>query len=185
MHTSHKTPLFWSVSLFLILSIFGCSTMELKTFHDPEMSFYKELSQIPGLQVYIEPMLNDSETKKYFGTDLIKKNILAVYISMWNTKSSKSFLILEDSIKITQLGKAGINNRPEKDSEIEAYTAMGAEITTDVAGMVLVATALSVSYPTSLLSGFLVVAPIADVALPLFVSKKFSDASVIKKILKS
>jgi hypothetical protein len=155
--------------------------MQLKTFNEPEQSKYQSSPHVPDLLVYSKPMLNDSETAKYFGVNLLRKNILAIYVSVWNNNQIKSFLISEDSIKLTQIKVDRAVNRPEKASEDAANVAMGVDIATYPATLgMLAAASRGVTIAEWAASGVDVIY-IATIAIPIFASQLQSNASVIKE----
>jgi len=181
MRSLFKNILIGNVSFFFILIFISCTTMSLDTFHEPKKPTYKEKSEAPGLMMYIKPMLNDAETKKYFGVKLLNKNILAVYISAWNANPSKNYIFTEDSIKVTQILNIGEINQPEKGSEDAASIAAGVGVgTVSASAMVAAAT-----FPAFIASGALLAIPIAQYGIPLYISKKSSNASVIRENFES
>ena len=155
----------------------GCSTMTVDTFQEPKETIYKENFEAPGVMVYIKPMLNDAETEKLFGVNLIKKNILAMYVSVWNTSPDKNFIITEESFKVTQIESYSAVNRPEKGSQSLGHAALGASFATDLVaqGVATAATYSAAAVP------FAMAALPAALAIQLYASNQYSDASVIKE----
>ena len=178
---SQKSQIYGRVTILMGLIILSCSTMSIDTYHGPQNPIYKESPQAPGFMVYIKPFLNDTETKKYFGVNLLKSNILALYVSASNTNPSKNYILTEDSIKITQNIAEGKINHPEKGSEQAAKIATGIEVGTWASSVGIAATAFSVSYPAWVASGVFIAVPISEYAIPFYVGKQLSDASVIKE----
>jgi hypothetical protein len=82
---SQKSQIYGRVTILVGLIILSCSTMSIDTYHRPQNPIYKESPQAPGFMVYIKPFLNATETKKYFGVNLLKNNILTRRL---NTRSS-------------------------------------------------------------------------------------------------
>ena len=163
---------------FIVLA--GC-TMKLKAFNEPEQSKYQSSPHVPDLLVYTKPMLDDSEAVRYFGVNLLRKNILAIYVSVWNNNQINNFIISEDSIKITQIKADSTVKRPEKASEDAANTAIGVHIATHAAAVGVLASGPAVTYPTWIASGVIVAVPIAEIGIPIFASQLQSNASVIKE----
>ncbi|MCP4991143.1 MAG: hypothetical protein GY928_35345 [Colwellia sp.] len=55
-----------------------------------------------GLFVAIKPLTDKTEIKKYFGTDLLSKNILPVFVIAENNTTSSSFILFKDKISLRQ-----------------------------------------------------------------------------------
>ena len=185
MHNFSRTLLIVHMVLCSVLILSNCSTVSIDKYQDLQKPIYKESTQAPGLLMHIKPMLNGAEVKEYFGVNLIKKDILAVYISASNTNPSKNYILTEDSIKITQEMAGGANTRPEKESNDAATIASGIGIGALAGSAGIAATGLSLSYPAWVASGVTVAVPIAEYAIPVFVSSQLSNASVIKENFES
>lgn len=143
------------IYLFSVMILLSCSTarVKFKTFPEQKETLYKDSSQITGLKVFHKPVLSGSEAKTYFGTNLIEKNILAMYVSVFNESTNKSFIMSEDSLKLLQLENVRAKNSPEKASDNAEIIGLGAGLsaqaatTAMVAATIPAATGLSILFP--------------------------------------
>ena len=98
MHTKNDHA--WGVPFFKLASIlmslaflFACTTPKPAVI-DTELagqSGYEQ--QQEGLRIYIRPLRNKKEIKKYFGADLLGKKILPVFVLIENKSESAFFLV--------------------------------------------------------------------------------------------
>lgn len=92
----HKTRLFGLIHLLaplFILSLFSCSTPK-PTGIDTHLTTLKGSEQVKeGLRIYVRPLREPNEIKKYFGANLLEKDILPIFILVENKSESKYFLV--------------------------------------------------------------------------------------------
>ena len=69
--------------LFITILVSGCPTLPLE-YPVQGVDQYRWTSTKGGLAVAIHPLVNETENKKYFGTDLIARGILPVLIVFQN-----------------------------------------------------------------------------------------------------
>ncbi len=90
---------FCFVSIFTLL-LFGCSVPNLPKY-ELNPSNYKLNSIVKdGLSVSIKPLTDKTEIKKYFGTDLLSKKTLPVFVISVNSTTSSSFILFKDKISL-------------------------------------------------------------------------------------
>lgn len=140
------------VSALSVLAI-GCATMELPDYKAGKIEDYANSQIKNDLAVAVHPILEKSESKKYFGTSLLEANILAFLVVAENRGSKQTFLISKENFR---LGKR--------------------EIFTDKAARDERVGSVDTAKP------FAVVGTVIPIASPLIIiaAKIFSDATVIK-----
>jgi hypothetical protein len=87
-------PFFKPASILMSLAVlFACTTPKPAVI-DTELagqSGYEQ--QQEGLRIYIRPIRNKKEIKKYFGADLLERKILPVFVLIENKSESAFFLV--------------------------------------------------------------------------------------------
>lgn len=113
---NHKI-IVWTLLFTIIMN--GCSTMRLPDYQSQPFNQYQHSQVKDGLAVAIHPIANKEESKKYFGTDLLSKNILAVHVVAKNRSSSSSFILSKDrfSMGIGRSEKSSASGRNKIGSE--------------------------------------------------------------------
>jgi len=53
-----------------------------------------------GVEVFVEPFVNQNKIKKYFGTNLITKGIFPVYVKIANKSKDTSFFVNENTFSL-------------------------------------------------------------------------------------
>ena len=76
--------------------------MKLEKYQSPKSLEYEESLLTPGLFLTAKPMMNKTDLTKHFGVNLLKNNILALYITAWNRNPKKVYIIYEETIRILQ-----------------------------------------------------------------------------------
>lgn len=80
-------------ALFCTLVIFSCTTTKPADI-DSQLTMGQGFEKIQeGLRIYVRPMRDESEIEKYFGENLLKKNILPVFVLAENKSGSNYFLV--------------------------------------------------------------------------------------------
>ena len=102
MDNLEKNLIGLKIGLVLTLMLLSCSTMKLEEYLSPKGIEYEESSQVPGLFLIAKPMMSTTDLEQHFGVNLVKNNILAIYITAWNRNPNKSYIIYEETIKILQ-----------------------------------------------------------------------------------
>ena len=142
----------------LFLVFFSCSTMKLEKYEIYQNTNYIESSNAQGLFLFAKPMMNKADLKKYFGVDLLKNNILPVYISVWNKNPNISYIIYEESFRILQATSKDKTFQPEsEDEKLGEFSEVAL-------------------YPVYIIPELIV--PLAPIAS--FSSQQYSDAEIIK-----
>lgn len=98
----YKFILFFVKLLLLIGFILNtsCSTVTFKNYEKKDINSYSNLISKNGLSIAVENIENQEDCIDYFGIDLIKNNILPVYIVAYNGSKSSNFLFLKEKIKM-------------------------------------------------------------------------------------
>lgn len=98
MHTN--SDFFRGVSFFKAVSILTGLTLLLACTTPKPAAIDTELSgqagyeqQQEGLRIFIRPLRHPKEIKKYFGADLLAKNILPIFVLIENKSASGFFLV--------------------------------------------------------------------------------------------
>ncbi len=114
--------------------IIGCSAQHLPKYECNSSN--NKLNSITqnGLSVSINPLTDKSEIKKYFGTDLLSKKILPVFVIAKNQNFSSSFILFKNRFSLRR-----------KDASLaDGPNLSRAGSSGDVAGVVFGATSLLV-----------------------------------------
>ncbi len=93
-----RLMLVYLLSLMLILN--GCTTLILEPYVGKRADQYKNYKIKNGLALATKPVIDSTESEKYFGVDLLSRKILPVFIVVENKSVSSSFTILKKSIKL-------------------------------------------------------------------------------------
>lgn len=116
------------LSFMLILN--GCTTLTLEPYVGQRVDQYKNYKIKNGLALATKPITDATESKKYFGVDLLSKKVLPVFIVVENQSVSSSFTILKKSIKLidekTFLGLADEDAEKYNNEEGDALAWTGA-----------------------------------------------------------
>lgn len=147
MHT--KNDHVWKIPCFklaLILTsftlLFACTTPKPAAI-DTELAGQKGYEQQQeGLRIYIRPLRNKKEIKKYFGADLLAKKILPVFVLVENKNESAFFLVEPADIDQraenrpgTEAGKSGTEGNTylsAKDAKLSIYEKSGTVLGVDL-----------------------------------------------------
>lgn len=110
----HKTKLLCLIHILVplfILSLFSCSTKKPAGI-DSQLTIQKGSEQVKqGLRIYIRPLREPDEIKKYFGANLLEKDILPIFILVENKSESKYFLV-EPENQLQEHSKSKGNEKP-------------------------------------------------------------------------
>lgn len=75
---------------------FGCTTLELSEYKAEQIEQYSNLQTKNELSIAIHPIVDEAESKKYFGVSLLDSNILALFVVAENKGTSSSFVISKE-----------------------------------------------------------------------------------------
>jgi len=142
----------------LNFGILSCSKMNLEPYPGPSTSNYEKLVALDGVTAAVEPFLDEDLSEKYFGVNLLDRDIIALFFSVQNNTPKTSFLLLSKSIQIADI---------KKDKETNYNPSQASQDTGDAA--LLVGGASLIALPV-----------LAPVILPV-AFQNISDASVIKE----
>ena len=112
-----------SVITFLIICLSACSTMTLKQYPEPSDDLFDNSKPINGVVAFAQPLLDENESKDYFGVNLIKNGILAIYLSIRNQNQNTSFTIPAEAIHISEVENNASDFKPEQGHVDAARTA--------------------------------------------------------------
>jgi hypothetical protein len=88
-------PFFKPLSILMSLVLLVACTTTKPAVIDSELAYQSgSEQQKEGLRIYIRPLGNKKEIKKYFGADLLAKNILPIFVLIEN-KSESTFFLFE------------------------------------------------------------------------------------------
>jgi len=76
--------------------VVGCSVPRLPVYPEKSVGEYKHSIKSQGLSVAVQPLTHKEEVEQYFGTDLVSKHILPVFILAHNTHSTSSFILSKE-----------------------------------------------------------------------------------------
>ncbi len=125
-----KIPCFKLVLILVSLTLlFSCTTPKPADI-DTELVGPKGYEQEQeGLKIYIRPLHYKKEIKKYFGTDLLAKNILPVFVVVENKSESAFFLIepadIDQGAEASKSGAEGNTYLSVKDAKQSIYEKSG------------------------------------------------------------
>jgi hypothetical protein len=112
---------FLLLTLTMLLIASGCAT-QLADYQPRPIDQYRHVQVENGLAVVIEPLTETAEAEKYFGTDLVSKGILAVFVIVQN-RGETSILVSTEKIA---LGEGQVGSSPKgPDSADATATGMG------------------------------------------------------------
>lgn len=96
-----KCILILFAAITLSASLAGCSAKRLPDYTPSPLHEYSNKSVQEGLTIAIQPMTNEEEIKRYFGIDLLEKNVLPIFIVMENQSSKSSFVLTKKDIGLS------------------------------------------------------------------------------------
>ena len=113
--------------LLLPLIIFACST-EKPSLIDSQLIRQEGYEQIKDvLRIYVRPILDEKEVEKYFGANLLERNILPVFVLVENNNPTRFFLVeasdQDDQAYSIAPEKNGIKSKPENDIGVSSKEA--------------------------------------------------------------
>jgi hypothetical protein len=113
--------------LLLPLIFFACAT-DRPSVIDSQLTRQEGYEQIKeGLRIYVRPLLDEKEVKRYFGANLLDKNILPVFILAENKNPTRYFLIepadQDDQASSNMPERKGDESRPKNDASISSKDA--------------------------------------------------------------
>lgn len=117
MKRKNRTKRWFALIGCLIFCLVDCSTMELKKYPEPSMDSFKNSKSLNGVSVIAQPLLDGEKCEEYFGVNLMKRNILAVFLSVKNDNENVSYTIPDKSIYISNIETKALINNPEKGDE--------------------------------------------------------------------
>ena len=112
------------LALSCMAVLFACTTPKPATI-DTQLVTQEGFEQIQeGLKIYIRPLRDKTEIKRYFGANLLDKDILPIFVSAENKSESKYFLVEPADLYQQNRGeymtaKEAKNTVYEKDTQLE------------------------------------------------------------------
>ena len=98
-----------ALGLLLLLSGFSaaCSNPRLPDYVASSSREYVHKSTLNDLTVAIHPLVSQTEVEKYFGTNLLARDILPVLVVAENRHTSSSFIVRKQGIQLLNEGVLG------------------------------------------------------------------------------
>jgi hypothetical protein len=87
------------VAALIPIALAGCATKELPTY-EMQTTNASQSKEKEELSVSIEPITTSDESKTYFGTDLLKEDILAIFVETENKSTNGSRLIVPEDFSL-------------------------------------------------------------------------------------
>ena len=75
---------------------FGCTTMELPEYKAEQIEQYSNSQTKNELSLAVHPIVDETESEKYFGVSLLDSSILALFVVAENRGTSSSFVISKE-----------------------------------------------------------------------------------------
>jgi hypothetical protein len=94
-YTTYQAILWFTISIGAVLTLSSCA-VKLEKYTAMPANSYSNIQNKNGLALAVHPLINDKESEKYFGFDLISKNILAIFVAAENKNPLSSFIISAD-----------------------------------------------------------------------------------------
>ncbi len=88
------------ISSLCISVIISCSAQKHPDYPTFDFNEYQYSIEKYGFKIVADPIFESQKNKKYFGTNLYKKNLLPIYISVENTRSKGIFLVTNNKINL-------------------------------------------------------------------------------------
>jgi hypothetical protein len=112
-----------------ILLIQGCA-LTLQRYESPPISGYENVQIKDGLAMAVRPLLDDEESRRYFGKSLLSEGIVAVYVLSENQSASSSFRVPKSGMSLV----AGVPKILSSEDKIQSSAAADALV---ISGAVL------------------------------------------------
>lgn len=114
--------------LLLLPSIFFSCSTEKPSLIDSQLIRQEGYEQSKdGLRIYVRPILDEKEVKKYFGANLLERNILPVFVLAENNNPTRYFLVeatdQDDRAYSKAPEKNDIKSKPENDIGVSSKEA--------------------------------------------------------------
>ncbi|MEW6600968.1 MAG: hypothetical protein AB1499_08350 [Nitrospirota bacterium] len=91
----------WTTCFFIIyFGISACSHVSIQQYPIPADKSFESSSAIEGVSAIAKPLLSRDDQLTYFGTDMMGKGILPIYLAVKNNNNEDSFILKSDSITL-------------------------------------------------------------------------------------
>lgn len=87
--------------VMLLIGCHGCVALELPRYQPPPVAMSPNTQIQDGLAVAVHPILDEGESRKYFGMSLAARNILAVFVVGENRDPSASFILFKEAVSLS------------------------------------------------------------------------------------
>jgi hypothetical protein len=123
----------------------GCTT-HIPQYVPRPLDQYEHRALDQGLAVAIEPQTKSTEVMKYFGADLLSRNVLPVFVLIKNQSPDTSFVIVPEGISLSD--SASVSDSQEFDDQFDLTpgsknSAKAAGVATGVGALVFLPVALA------------------------------------------
>ena len=119
------------LSIASMLTVGACTTMVLQKYPAPNTNKFEASKEVEGVSAIAQAILDEKEGEQYFGVNLIEKEILAIYLGVKNQHSSTTFILLAESVHVSEAENEGSSMLgPDHDSKAaaEALTTIGGSV---------------------------------------------------------
>jgi hypothetical protein len=116
-HIPHKSnAVVWILSLSLVIG--GCAPKKLPEYPAQPPNSYPYSQVQDGLAIGIKPLTDPQESETYFGTDLLSRGVLAIFVSAENQGASGTFVLSKDrfTLQTNQKEEQAVSGREQVQS---------------------------------------------------------------------
>ena len=86
-----------SLVILILLSV-SCTSLTLPRYAPRPLDSYTNAQTIQGLVVAVAPIVNEAESRQYFGADLLASGILPVFVVAENRHPQFSFIVSREAV---------------------------------------------------------------------------------------
>ncbi len=131
--------------LVLALNLGACSTARLADYRPPSVSATTRRVESSGVEVAVDPFVENDRTKEYFALDATDEGIAILYLRIANKTADQTFLVEKKNILLLPRGATEGTASSDKKIERSQSLATGLAYTSVAAGgMALLFTAMAI-----------------------------------------
>lgn len=151
----------------LVAALLACQTVQIPPYPTRKIAEYPaaQIQQGGGLAVTVEPVLDREQAKKYFASDLVGQDLLAVLVVAENRSATDSYLLTADSASLV-----AADTRARQEATGKGPASSWATTPGVATGMHIAQTVTMLTFPASI-----VLMPLAFGG-----SKKIADAEAVE-----
>jgi len=107
----HSYPMkMLSFVIAISVSSASCTSLKLPRYAPRPLDSYRNAQTIEGLVVGVTPIVDEAESRQYFGTNLLASGILAVFVMAENRHPQFSFIVSREAVVL----QAEATSRPQR-----------------------------------------------------------------------